>query len=191
MGKGYIQIPLGSSPAAYNRRQTQIVCILRVDNFEARCLVYNASGLSRPLTAKRWGKGRRRIHIYIQDMHDPTSNSKGNPMFLLVPVQHNGSKKEGQSIFAGMHSSTCISWISYTAGHDNSPRFRVLPLFFAWLRQPSASLVVLEGISWSPDADTSSCGPSWTRLSFGRESGSRWNPTDSRVTETGLSKLKP
>ena len=109
MGKGYIQIPLGSSPAAYNRRQLQIVCTLRVDNFEARYLICNASDLSRALTAKRWGKGRRRIHIYIHDMHDSTSNSKGNPLFLLVPVQHNGSKKDGQSFVAGMHSSTCIS----------------------------------------------------------------------------------
>lgn len=108
MGKGYIQIPLGSSPAAYNRRQLQIVCTRRVDNFQAHYLICNTSDLSRAFTAKRWGKGRGRIHIYIQDMHDSTSNSKGNPMFLLVPVQHNGSRKDGQSFGAGMHSSTCI-----------------------------------------------------------------------------------
>lgn len=55
----YIQIPLGPSPAADNRRQLQIVCTLRVDNFP-RYLICNASDSISRFDCKKLGKGMRK-----------------------------------------------------------------------------------------------------------------------------------
>lgn len=128
-----IQIPLGPSPVADNRRRLRIVCTRRVDNYPTRYLICFLSGSSRAPSAKGWGERWKNMYMYIQDMHDSTSNAKGYPLLLLTPVQHNGSRKIGQSFFAGVHSSTFTCWISYAAGQDSSFLFPRLLFFFAVL----------------------------------------------------------
>lgn len=58
-----VQIPLGPSPAADNRRRLQIVCTRRVDNYPTRYLIRIPSSSTRAPTAK--GLGERWKDMYM------------------------------------------------------------------------------------------------------------------------------
>lgn len=60
-----IQIPLGPSPVADNRRRLRTVCTRRVDNYPTRYLICFLSGSSRAPSAKRLGRAMEEyVHVH-------------------------------------------------------------------------------------------------------------------------------